>query len=136
MTRRNKTDEAGVATKKASAGARVKPPAEDRSWHPVIKAWFRSLKQSGQSKFYEASDWQAARLTAFYASKVIKDAEDEGKPLRAASMDQIWKMMADLMTTETARRRARVELVRAADGPAEDKSAEVIDIGRFAQDYG
>lgn len=135
-TRRNKTDENGVETKQAPAGQVKKPPAEDRSWHPLIKSWYRSLKDSGQAKFYEPSDWQAARFVCHYATTVLRGAEDKAdpKPLRAASINQIWSMMGDLMTTETARRRARVELVRA--GAGDEVGAEVVDIADYQQEYG
>jgi len=137
-TRRNKTDEAGVEVKKGPASSFVKPPAEDRDWHRVIKAWYRSLKTSGQSKFYEDSDWQAARFTAHYASSVLKAAESTENPsaLRAASIRQIWSMMGDLMTTESARRRVRVELIRPGAGEGgEGEGAEVVDIDDFREDY-
>lgn len=134
-TRRNKTDENGVEVKKAPGSTVVKPPAEERDWHRVIKAWYRSLKTSGQSKFYEDSDWQAAKFTAHYASSVLKAAESGENPaaLRAASIRQIWSMMGDLMTTESARRRVRVELIR--PGAGEDEGAEVVDIDDYREDY-
>lgn len=136
-TRRNKTDEAGVAVKKAPASATVKRPAADPSWHKVIKGWYWSLETSGQSKFYEDSDWQAARFTAHYASSVLKAAEspENLSPLRAASIRQIWSMMGDLMTTESARRRVRVELIRPGAGEGDGEGAEVVDIDDFREDY-
>lgn len=136
-TRRNKTDDAGIDLKTAPAARGVKPPAEDRDWHRVIKAWYRSLKTSGQSKFYEDSDWQAARFTAHYASSVLKAAESTENPsaLRAASIRQIWSMMGDLMTTESARRRVRVELIRPGAGEGDGEGAEVVDIDDFREDY-
>ena len=136
-TRRNKTDENGVETKKAPAAATVKVPAEDRTWHPLVKGWWHSLKRSGQSAFFEPSDWQAARTTAFFASKVFRrldDADvDDLKRLRP-SVAQVWTMMADLGTTEVARRRVRIELVRA--GAGDELGAEVVDIADYQQDYG
>lgn len=138
-TRRNKTNDAGIATKQAPAAHVVKPPAEDRAWHPMAKGWFRSLKTSGQSKFYEDSDWQAARFCAYYFSGQLKAAEDKTNPapLRAATVAQIWSMMGDLMTTEASRRRVRVELVRASGG-AENESgeADVFDLDAAREVYG
>ena len=136
-TRRNKTDENGVEVKKAPGSTVVKPPAEERDWHKVVKGWYRSLKTSGQSKFYEDSDWQAARFTAHYASSVLKAAESEENPsaLRAASIRQIWSMMGDLMSTESARRRVRVELIRPGAGAGDEDGAEVFDLEDFREDY-
>lgn len=136
-TRRNKTDEAGVEVKKAPASAEVKRPAADQSWHKVIKGWYWSLEKSGQSKFYEDSDWQAARFTAHWASSVLKAAEDEENPspARAAAIRQIWSMMGDLMSTESARRRVRVELIRPGAGAGDEDGAEVFDLEDFREDY-
>ncbi|QYB08016.1 hypothetical protein I1A62_29990 [Rhodococcus sp. USK10] len=136
-TRRNKTDDNGVETKKAPAAAKVRVPAEDRAWHSVVKGWWRSLKDSGQSAFFEPSDWQAARMTASFASKVFKKLDnadvDDLKRLRP-SVAQVWTMMADLGTTEVARRRVRIELIRAGEG--DELDAEVVDIADYQTDYG
>lgn len=132
--RRNKPDEDTttplvVATVR---GTKVKPPAEDRTWHPLAKGWYRSLKESGESGFFEPSDWQAARFCAYVMTKTLREHEDDAsKPLRAGMIDTIWSMMGDLLTTETARRRARIELERAAasDGetPAEPATVTIMD---------
>lgn len=135
--RRNTTDDNGLETKKAPAAAKVKIPAEDRAWHPAVKAWWRSLKESGQSRFFEPSDWQAARLTARFGSRVFKHLDsadvDDLKRLRP-SVAQFWTMAADLGTTEAARRRVRIELIRAGEGDGD--TAEVIDLAEYQQDYG
>jgi hypothetical protein len=39
------------------------PDANPR-WHPQAQSWFNSLKISGQSEFYEASDWAMAVVAA------------------------------------------------------------------------
>lgn len=137
LERRNKTDDNGVEVKKAPAAANVKIPAEDRAWHPVVKAWWRSLKESGQSRFFEPSDWQAARITAHFGSRVFKRLEnadvDDLKRLRP-SVAQFWTMTADLGTTEAARRRVRIELIRTGEGDGE--TAEVISIDDYKNEYG
>ncbi|MDG3012469.1 hypothetical protein G4X40_20220 [Rhodococcus sp. D2-41] len=93
------------------AGGAVKAPAEDRGWHPIAKGWYRSLKQSGQAQFFEASDWQAARLCAHVMTEHLNASS-----LRAGMVQQIWAMMGDLLTTEASRRRVRVELARTTSG--------------------
>lgn len=121
--RRNKPDESTTASLVVATvrGTKVKPPAEDRAWHPIAKGWYRSLKESGESAFFEPSDWQAARLCAHVLTRTLRDHEDKGAPLRAGMIETIWSMMGDLLTTETSRRRARIELERAASD--EGKSA-------------
>jgi hypothetical protein len=99
-------------------GKSVKAPAEDRAWHPIAKGWYRSLKQSGEAQFYEPSDWQAARFCAH----IMTDHLNSGQ-LRAGMIDTIWSMMGDLLTTEAARRRARIELERAPAGDGEKEAS-------------
>jgi hypothetical protein len=85
----------------------VKPPAEDRAWHPYAKQWFRSLKRSGQAQFYQESDWQEARLVCWLITQELSSPTGA----RAGMMDVIFSRADALMTTEGARRRLRVELI-------------------------
>ena len=105
--RRNKPQ--GPTTLKVAGAETVKPPAEDRSWHISAKRWYRSLKHSGQSVFFEPSDWAAAHLCA----TILSDEMQRPEPVRAAIIAQINSMMDSLLTTEGARRRLRIELQRA-----------------------
>ncbi|NKU21730.1 hypothetical protein GS907_24530 [Rhodococcus hoagii] len=119
-------------------GTKVKPPAEDRSWHPIAKGWYRSLKESGESAFFEPSDWQAARLCAYTMTRTLREHEEKGAPLRAGMLDTIWSMMGDLLTTETSRRRARIELERAAtnEGAAPAAPATVTIMDQYRDQLG
>ena len=93
---------------------RVKAPAASSSWHPIAKAWYASLSKSGQARFFEPSDWQAARLVAETMTKNLAAAEPS-----ATLFSAIWRAMGDLMTTEAQRRRLRMEIDRQlADQPA------------------
>lgn len=137
--RRNKPDES-TATPLVVAtvrGTKVKPPTEDPKWHPIAKGWYRSLKQSGESAFFEPSDWQAARLCAYVMTRTLREHEDQGKPLRAGMLDTIWSMMGDLLTTETSRRRARIELERAASGEGDPAAPATVTImGKYREQLG
>lgn len=117
--RRNKPE--GPSVTKIKAGTAVKPPAEDKSWHISAKRWFRSLKKSGQAIFYEPSDWAYAQLCADLMSSEMK----REKP-RAAMISRIMTMMDNLLTSEGARRRVRIELIRAE--AEQDDSADVISL--------
>lgn len=117
--RRNKPD--GPEITKINGAATVKAPAEDRNWHITAKRWFRSLKKSGQAIFYEPSDWAYAQL----AADLLSSEMQREKP-RAVMISQILSMMDNLLTSEGARRRVRIELVRAGQEQAGD--AEVIPI--------
>lgn len=116
--RRNKQPE-GAQVIQIETKSAVKPPAEDRSWHITAKRWFRSLKKSAQQKFYEPSDWAYAQLCADLLS-----AEMEREKPRAVMVSQVLSMMDNLLTSEGARRRVRIELVRA--GQDDSAGAEIV----------
>ena len=71
--RRNKTDASGrpyeetveavVIDQQAEILAEVVVPAPDPTWHPIARMLWDSILKSGQSMFYEPSDWAVAFLT-------------------------------------------------------------------------
>jgi uncharacterized sodium:solute symporter family permease YidK len=71
--------------------------------------WYRSLAESGQSQFYEASDIAAAMYVAEAMSRSLN-----GK-LSSVMFAAVMSAMTELLTTEAARRRARIELERAVE---------------------
>ena len=82
------------------------PPCPD-DLHSLAQDWYKSLADSGQSKFYEPSDWQDARVLATILSKAL--AFGRG----SAQQFAIWQAGAtQLLTTEGARRRMRMEIER------------------------
>jgi hypothetical protein len=109
----------------------VRVPAAVKGWHPIALAWYRSLAKSGQSAFYEPSDWQTARLLADQMSRLLLSDEPNAALLRA-----ILDASRDLMTTEGQRRRLRLELVRdqeQGDPLAVAAAADVDNILAFAR---
>lgn len=118
--RRNKTPAKKTINSTRSS---VEPPAAEASWHPAARAWFDALKDSGQSAFYEPSDWATAHLIAESISRDLKPQvvginEETGKPVMAtipmkgASLSAYLKAMTSLLVTEGDRRRAGLELER------------------------
>jgi hypothetical protein len=88
------------------AGEVVRPdPSED--WHQSAGAWYRAIGDSGQSRFFEPSDWQAAWFCADLMSKCMA-----AEVVNAQLVGQIRGLMTDLLTTESARRRVGLELER------------------------
>lgn len=86
----------------------VSVPDPDPKWHPIALDWYRSLAESGQSKFYEPSDWQAARYVAEVMSRNLKQA----RKISSELFKGVWTAMGDLLTTEADRRRVRMEIER------------------------
>lgn len=112
----HKTKAEKNAVSKAPGAAEVAVPAADEQWHPIARRWYESLAESGQSRYYEPSDWWTAQYLAEAMSRNLSN-ERFSAQLFAAVMSGA----TELMTTEGARRRLRLELQR----PAPEDAAEV-----------
>lgn len=110
----------------APAASRVTVPKAGKGWHRIARRWYRSLGGSGQSAFYEPSDWAVAYLVAESMSRDLGEQflginEKTGEveygviPLKGASLNAYLKAFAALMVTEGDRRRMRLELQRNAE---------------------
>lgn len=106
----SKPESARALTEKVDA-----PPALT-TWAPAAKRWYDSLTESGQAQFFEPSDWQAAQLVAGELSIYLRS-----KKRSAMMWSHIWTAMTDLLTTEGARRRMKLEIERP---PAEEEGDE------------
>lgn len=107
--RRNKVD---IDTVEATGP--VEQPAASDSWHEIAHSWYESLALSGQAQFYEPSDWQTARYVAEAMTRNLEATRFSAQMFAAIS-----SAMVDLLTTEGARRRARLEIDRVAvEGPS------------------
>ena len=102
--RRNKPNQPTDTVKVAGA---VKVPRADSTWHPKALGLYRSLKTSGQSKYYEPSDWWMAQVAAELTSDLLNSSKRSSEMVKA--VDAIW---ARLLTTEGERRRVRMEIER------------------------
>jgi hypothetical protein len=121
--RRRANKPEGIQVTQAPGADEVEIPEADPQWHPIAIRWFSSLAKSGQSRFYEPSDWETAYLIAESLSRDLKPQvvgthPETGVPIRAsiplkgASLSSYLRAMGVLMVTEGDRRRARLELIR------------------------
>lgn len=110
----HRSAEEQAQTVKAPAGAPVRIPSADRTWHPIARGMFESLAKSGQSHFFEPSDWQTARLAAEVTSQMLQ--ADKVSAMLLSAVDGIWSR---LLMTESDRRRLKIELEK----PKEDRQA-------------
>lgn len=115
--RRNKPE---TPIRQAKGADSVEIPEISPDWHPIARDWYESLAKSGQSQFYEPSDWASARLIAEVLSRLL----NQGQRLSGQLFASVLAAMTELLTTEGARRRARIELER--EQPAEEPASVAI----------
>lgn len=109
----------------AEGAVHVEVPAPDEMWHPIALRWYASLAESGQSQFFEPSDWATACYVAEFMSRHCF-----GRNLQPQLFAAIMSASTELMTTEGARRRLRLELQR----PDQNKSEQAAGVSAIA-DY-
>lgn len=108
----------------------VDPPALRDGIHPLARAWYDALAQSGQARFYEASDWMTAQVIA-------EAIEDYALTRRASTLAGILQGATALLATEGDRRRLRLELVQLrADAEDDDEQAAIVAIADYQQRLG
>lgn len=105
------------------------------AWEPMVVEFWEAFTRSGQSIFYEPTDWMAAYLLMETLDRWLKPqdvkvgqigsagAENEGGDVRyvfepkivampAGVITAIYKALGDLMAMEGPRRKLRIELER------------------------
>ena len=100
-----------------STNADIPIPRPDPKWKPEAQSWFRSLALSGQSEFYEASDWSTA-VAAAQAYDVFL------KTYNASIFAQFVRLSERLGCTITDRKRSRIELAEPDPGDEDEDRAD------------
>lgn len=89
-------------------------PAPSEHWHDYATWWYKSLRVSGQSKYFENSDW----MTAFVAADLLDQMCQTGY---SAGLLAEWNQITSrLLCTEGDRRRVHMEIMRMAADPDEE----------------
>lgn len=127
--RRNSPDT--PTTVVAPPAAPVTQPPLEFVAHPIAAAWYASLAESGQAIFYEPSDWAAAVLVAFDMTRHLNARRVSSQMLAA-----LWSAMGDLLTTEGARRRVRMEIDRNAGAEDDAQAAKVSVLNDYRRSVG
>jgi hypothetical protein len=92
-------------------------PSANPNWHPQAQSWFRSLALSGQSEFYEASDWSTAVLAAQIYDMFLRT-------YRANLLPSFERMSARLGVTVIDRKRNRIELDEPEPSDQDEEAAD------------
>lgn len=85
--------------------------------HPLVRDLYQSMIDSGQRQYYEPTDWQFARIALYALNEELVTARQLGKTVGAMKLTALNQMLTALLLTEGDRRRVRIEIERAPDGP-------------------
>jgi len=100
-----------------SRRAGIPIPDVDDTWQPEVQSWFRSLKLSGQSAFFEASDWATAVAAARAYDMSIRTASP-------GWFGNFTRLSERLGCTITDRKRSRIELDDPDSQDADEDAAD------------
>lgn len=118
--RRNKTE---IPTEKVTGLGVVPIPDLSigvKDADPFVVAFYESIRQSAQSRFYEPSDWMSVilmlRVLNEELNAVYQSGDNKGnkKPFGVMKLQVLNQMMSTLLLTEGDRRRVRMEIERNA----------------------
>ncbi|QPB09761.1 hypothetical protein CPT_Shaeky_090 [Streptomyces phage Shaeky] len=120
--RRRNSPEVETATAPSANpdGASAPEPLDD--WHPIARRWYESLVNSGQSFFFEPSDWAQAAYVAEAMSRNL----NQGQRLSGQLFAAVISAASDLLTTEGSRRRLRIELSKAEAAEVDSGIADLM----------
>ena len=76
-------------------------------YHPIAQELYEAMTRSGQSKYYEPSDWAMAKVLCHMLSRVLWSGKPSSQMLAALN-----SLMSALLLTEGDRRRVRMEIDR------------------------
>lgn len=117
---RHRRNEPVQPIKTAPAGVKKKPGAACKEWHPIAKRLWNSAKQSGQSRFYEPSDWAMLYSLCDDLSYYKAQGKRSGQMLAS-----IMSALGSLLLTEGDRRRVQVELEQPEESEEAQREAHV-----------
>jgi hypothetical protein len=95
----------------------IEIPEASAKWVPQARSWYNSLRLSGQSDFYEASDWSTA-VAAAQAYDIFL------KTYNAAVFASFVRLSERLAVTVTDRKRSRIELTDPEVSDADEDAAD------------
>jgi len=96
--------------------------------HPEIVELWESMAVSGFHEYYTMADWHAAKLQLLHINRMITEmSSNPSISLPANKMAEMRSIFADLMITESARRRLKIEVQRHKDTPAPLASVAPLD---------
>lgn len=120
--RRRNAAEVETATAPSANPDGASAPEAEPDWHPIARRWYESLVNSGQSFFFEPSDWAQAAYVAEAMSRNL----NQGQRLSGQLFASVISAASDLLTTEGSRRRLRIELSKAEAAEVDSGIADLM----------
>lgn len=112
---RHRRNEPASPVVKAAGAGEVPVPDADVEWHPIARRLWDATKESGQTRFYEPSDWA---LLYSLMDDLSYAKQCERRP--AGLIESIYSQLGNLLISEGDRRRVQVELHRPSSQELED----------------
>lgn len=135
-SRKGKEQNGTEVTKGTALPASI--PDADPDWHPIARMLWDAMLESGQRDFYQSTDWALAYslcedLSQYKKPLVNKETGEEYYKRSGQMLQTIYSSMSDLLVTEGARRRVRIEL----EAPVpESKPASIVAIEGYKSQLG
>lgn len=111
---RQRRNEPVIPVRRAPGAQRVRVPGASREWCKTARQLWKALKASGQSAFYEPSDWAYAYFLMDEMTRYVESDRQNGQVLAS-----ILSGLSELLVAEGNRRRVGVELARPDSGDDE-----------------
>lgn len=92
---------------------------------PLIRSMWKALGTSVEAQFFSAADWERVRMELHFANKVVKST---GRP-SATCWSAVQSGLNDLLISPADKRRAGIELKKAAEDP--DEVAAVVQLATY-----
>ncbi|WP_424216339.1 hypothetical protein ACN20G_29825 (plasmid) [Streptomyces sp. BI20] len=100
----HRTTEAVTRTPSAAAVPVSQPSAQGEDWHPMAERFYAAFGASGQSFYFEPSDWAVLKILTDHMSQLLRSPM-----LNAELFSAVLGQAEEMMTTEASRRRMRLE---------------------------
>lgn len=113
---------------KAAEWKPCRPPKASGKWHPIARMMWKAAIDSGQSHFYQASDWAVLYSLMDDLSNIKFQHARRGDRVPAIALQTFYNALGKLGLTEGDRRQMRIEL----EFPSEEvEDAQVVAIQEY-----
>lgn len=122
--RRNKPNaaEGRFPVTKAQGSVKVTVPNASKDWCAASKRIYKGLRDSGQARFFEPSDWALAYFLMDEITRYVEQGRQNGQVLAS-----LLSGLSSLLVSEGDRRRVGLELSRGGDTANEDRNVAVME---------